>query len=65
MAKLSDLQSKNRSGKTLLSVPEKSNVLPPCLVRDINTDLLIAISNEGRLLVFALSELRARKGQRQ
>jgi topoisomerase-4 subunit A len=57
VAKLSDLQSKNRSGKTLLSVPEKANVLPPCLVRDINTDLLIAISNEGRLLVFALSEL--------
>ncbi len=57
VAKLSDLHSKNRSGKTLLSVPEKANVLPPCLVRDINTDLLIAISNEGRLLVFALSEL--------
>lgn len=57
VAKLSDLQSKNRSGKTLLSVPEKSNVLLPCLVRDINTDLLVAISNEGRMLVFALSEL--------
>ncbi|HSC76615.1 MAG TPA: DNA topoisomerase IV subunit A [Pseudomonadales bacterium] len=57
VAKLSDLQSKNRSGKTLLSVPEKANVLPPCLVRDISTDLLIAISNEGRLLVFPLSEL--------
>jgi topoisomerase-4 subunit A len=57
VARLSDLQSKNRSGKTLLSVPEKANVLPPCLVRDINTDLLIAISNEGRLLVFPLSEL--------
>ena len=57
VAKLSDLHSKNRSGKTLLSVPEKANVLPPCMVRDINSDLLIAISNEGRLLVFALSEL--------
>ncbi|HQQ64180.1 MAG TPA: DNA topoisomerase IV subunit A [Pseudomonadales bacterium] len=57
VAKLSDLVSKNRSGKTLLSVPEKSSVLPPCLVRDIKTDLLVAISNEGRLLVFPLSEL--------
>jgi topoisomerase IV subunit A len=57
VARLSDLQSKNRSGKTLLSVPEKANVLPPCLVRDMATDLLIAISNEGRLLVFPLSEL--------
>jgi topoisomerase-4 subunit A len=57
IARLSDLASKNRSGKTLLSVPDKANVLPPCLVRDIATDLLIAISNEGRLLVFPLSEL--------
>ena len=57
IAKLTDLQSKNRSGKTLLSVPEKANVLPPCLVRNVATDLLIAISNDGRLLVFALSDL--------
>jgi topoisomerase-4 subunit A len=35
VARLSDLQSKNKSGKTLLSVPEKANVLPPCLVRDM------------------------------
>jgi hypothetical protein len=39
---MSDLQSKNKSGKTLLSVPEKANVLPPCLVRDIrHADLLM------------------------
>ncbi|HNN87064.1 MAG TPA: DNA gyrase subunit A, partial [Pseudomonadales bacterium] len=57
VAKLADLQSKNRTGKALLSVPEKANVLPPCVVRDAANDLLIAISNEGRLLVFPLSEL--------
>lgn len=57
VAKLADLQSKNRTGKALLSVPEKANVLPPCVVRDATNDLLIAISNEGRLLVFPLSEL--------
>jgi topoisomerase-4 subunit A len=57
VAKLADLQSKNRSGKTLLSVPEKANVLPPLLVRDMKSDLLIAISNEGRLLVFPLADL--------
>ncbi|MEZ5538992.1 MAG: DNA topoisomerase IV subunit A [Pseudomonadales bacterium] len=57
VAKLADLQSKNRTGKALLTVPEKANVLPPCLVRDVANDLLIAISNEGRLLVFPLNEL--------
>jgi topoisomerase-4 subunit A len=57
VARLADLQSKNRTGKTLLSVPENANVLQPCLVRDMATDLLVAISNEGRLLVFPLAEL--------
>ncbi len=57
VAKLAVLQSKNRTGKALLTVPEKANVLPPCLVRDVANDLLIAISNEGRLLVFPLNEL--------
>lgn len=57
VAKLADLQSKNRTGKALLTVPEKANVLPPCVVRDVANDLLIAISNEGRLLVFPLNEL--------
>lgn len=57
VAKLSDMQSKNRTGKTLLTVPDKANVLLPCTVRDTARDLLIAISNEGRLLVFPLSEL--------
>jgi topoisomerase-4 subunit A len=57
VAKLADLQSKNRTGKALLSVPEKAQVLPPCVVRDAANDLLIAISNEGRLLVFPLAEL--------
>ncbi len=57
VARLVDLQSKNRSGKTLLSVPEKAQVLPPCLVRNKDADLLVSISNDGRLLVFPLSEL--------
>ena len=57
VAKLSDLQSKNRTGKALLTVPEKARVLPVCSVRDVQHDLLVSISNDGRLLVFPLTEL--------
>ncbi len=57
IAKIGDLNSKNRAGKTLLSVPEKAQVLPPVRIRDFEHDLLAAISNDGRLLVFPLSDL--------
>lgn len=57
VAKLADLYSKNRTGKALLTVPEKAQVLLPFPVRDLQQDLLVAISNDGRLLAFPVSEL--------
>jgi topoisomerase-4 subunit A len=54
---LADLYSKNRSGKALLNVPDGARVLPPRLVSDPATDVIAAISNEGKLLVFALKDL--------
>jgi topoisomerase-4 subunit A len=57
VARLADLNSKNRTGKTLLTVPDNATVLSPCLIRDVQQDLLVAVSNDGRLLVFPVSEL--------
>lgn len=57
VARLADLNSKNRTGKTLLTVPDNAAVLAPCLIRDVQQDLLVAVSNDGRLLVFPVSEL--------
>jgi topoisomerase-4 subunit A len=57
VAKMADLQSRNKAGKTLLTLPNGALVLPPHKVNDLKTDRIAAVTNEGRMLVFALSEL--------
>ncbi len=57
VATLADLHTKNRSGKTSISVPKGGRVLPPLPVGDIDASFVVAVSNEGRMLVFALADL--------
>ncbi|WP_028023595.1 DNA topoisomerase IV subunit A [Enterovibrio calviensis] len=57
VCKHDDLLSKNRSGKALLSLPQASEVMPPQKVSDIESDDILAITNEGRMLVFPVKEL--------
>ena len=57
IAKLSDLQTKNKAGKALLSLPSGAKVLTPRFVTITEETYLIAASNEGRMLVFPISEL--------
>jgi topoisomerase IV subunit A len=54
---LADLFTKNRSGKAVLTLPKNARPLPPVSVPDPETDLLVAITNEGRMLVYALHDL--------
>lgn len=58
VAKLGDLISKNKAGKALLTLPEGAQVLPPqLLLQDPVQTLIAAVSNDGRLLVFPVTEL--------
>jgi topoisomerase-4 subunit A len=52
-----DMLSKNKAGKAYLSLPSAAKVLTPVLVNDIETDRCLAISNEGRMLLFPLRDL--------
>ncbi|WP_337879719.1 DNA topoisomerase IV subunit A [Rheinheimera sp.] len=52
-----DLVSRNKAGKAVLSLPTGAKVLPPVAIKNADTDLVVAISTEGRMLVFPLSEL--------
>lgn len=54
---LSSLVSRNRNGKAVLNVPQGAGILPPQRVREGDSVWLAAVSSEGRLLVFPLSEL--------
>jgi topoisomerase-4 subunit A len=56
---LKDLLAKNKAGKALLTLPAGARVMPPCRLQDARSDRLVAISNEGRMLVFPVSELPA------
>ncbi|WP_150299595.1 DNA topoisomerase IV subunit A [Pseudomonas profundi] len=57
VAQGSDLHAKNKNGKALLSVPAGGKVIAPVLVSDQASDSVVAVSNEGRLLVFPVAEL--------
>lgn len=57
ITKLEELISKNRAGKAVLKLPENSQVLTPRKIQDMKTDLIAAVTNTGRLLLFPVSEL--------
>lgn len=59
VVKLSDLQTKNKSGKAALTLPKGGRVMQPAMVGSADTDnaFVVAVSNEGRMLLFSLSEL--------
>lgn len=57
VAKLGDLVSKNKAGKNALNTPKGSRVIPPSIVNDYSSDLIVAITNEGRMLMFSIQDL--------
>ncbi len=64
VAKLGDLISKNKSGKTILRLPKGSVLLPAVMIKDYDSDRIVSVTNEGRMLMFPLSQLpRLAKGK--
>ncbi|WP_220718911.1 DNA topoisomerase IV subunit A [Agarivorans litoreus] len=57
IGKYADMLSKNKNGKAYLNLPAGSKVLAPIEVSNYDTDSCLAISNEGRMLVFPLTSL--------
>ncbi|WP_346798995.1 DNA topoisomerase IV subunit A [Halomonas sp. Bachu 37] len=57
VARLDALTGKNKAGKAVLSVPKGCSVMPPVAVPGGEGHWVAAVSNEGRLLLFALEQL--------
>src|SRR3546814_13142504 len=57
IARLGDLESRQKAGKAVINVSATANVLAPARVADTSTDRLALVTAEGRLLVFPLAEL--------
>lgn len=57
VARLGDLQTKNRAGKAAISLPAGGRVLQPASIAAVEGAWVAAASNEGRLLLFPLADL--------
>jgi len=56
IATIGDLFTKNKAGKAVVSIPKGARILAPRTLDDQNS-LIAAVSNEGRMLVFPVTEL--------
>ena len=57
VAQLGDLIAQKKAGKTVLSIPKGAQVLTPVPVASVETDLVAAITNQGKMLVVPVSEI--------
>ena len=57
ICQVEDLTSKNRAGKSLLTLPENALPLPPQRLNNESSDLIMIITQGGRMLIFEASEL--------
>ncbi|MCC2607665.1 DNA topoisomerase IV subunit A [Planctobacterium marinum] len=57
VGQFTDMLSKAKAGKAYLSLPTGAKTLRPRRVHNLETDWCMAISNEGRLLLFPLKDL--------
>jgi topoisomerase-4 subunit A len=53
----SDMVSRNKNGKALLSLPTAAKVLTPKPIENYDSALVLAITSEGRMLVFPIKDL--------
>ena len=52
-----DMISRNKNGKAMIILPKNSKVLTPQLIEDIDSASCLAITTEGRMLVFPVKNL--------
>ncbi|RUO55260.1 DNA topoisomerase IV subunit A [Pseudidiomarina homiensis] len=57
VCQFSDLVSRNKNGKAILNLPTGAKILPPQRVNNRDDDLLVVVSNEGRMLIFPVADL--------
>ena len=59
ITRFEELVTRNTKGKAVLSLPKSAQPLRPILLKNSANDLLAAVTNEGRMLVFPLDKLPA------
>ncbi len=54
---LEEMITKNKKGKSIMKVPEGATVLPPVPVSDMETNWVVAATNDGKMLIHHIAEL--------
>jgi len=57
VVQFAQLQTKNKAGKAVLTLPKNARVLSPAVISEEADSLVVVATNEGRMLVFPLAEL--------
>jgi len=57
ISNLGNLKSKTKSGKNVITLPNKSKVMKIVLIEDIESQYVAVATNRGRLLIFPIAEL--------
>ncbi|WP_286262781.1 DNA topoisomerase IV subunit A [Thalassotalea atypica] len=57
IGRFSDMISRNKNGKAMLSLPNAAKVMSPCFINDMDNQLCLSITSEGRMLVFPVQDL--------
>jgi topoisomerase-4 subunit A len=55
--RIDDLFSRQKSGKAILTVSDGARVLPPCRIREPESDLIAMVTSAGHLLIVPVEEL--------
>lgn len=58
ICRLGDMQSRNRSGKSVISTEGNEKILRPMRIRDPENDTAVVISRQGRILIYKTSDLK-------
>lgn len=57
ITQLAELVTRNRNGKAVLSLPEGAKPLPPVFIGDVANEVLVVVTDEGRMLLFPVRDL--------
>jgi topoisomerase-4 subunit A len=57
VASFADMVSRNKNGKALLTLSAAAKVMTPKVISSLETELVLSITSEGRMLVFPIKDL--------
>ncbi len=57
IANFSDMVSRNKNGKALLSLPQNAQVMTPAVIHCVEKQFCLSVTSEGRMLVFPVKDL--------